>query len=227
AARAGGGPHEWIDHVRERGQDGIRGRAGAFLRPAQPVDRAALLARLDGDVCVLAVATGVHALYLHRDPIMAAAEIGSSQAVERSLRTRSQRLGLLAGLLQVSGPEAETLWGRTRWLDVAVIATRDLSVADLRERWCEMARADSTGPRLETTALAEAGIAPAPGLPDPYHVLDMVVDHAQRQRPPGVLIEAAVAATRPVQIAPTEGEPDPADLLPLFSHRELGPDTGR
>ncbi|MGW5440559.1 hypothetical protein [Nocardia asteroides] len=224
AALVGGVPAEWIEHVRERGRDGIRWRAGAFPRPAQPVDRTALLARLDGDVRVLAVATGVHALYRDRDPIRASSEIGSSQAAERGLRTRAQRLGLLAGLLQVDGPEAEALWGRTRWLDIAVAATEDLPVTDLRERWCEMLRADSTGPRLEVIALAEVGITPVPGLPDLDQVLDLVVDHAQRQRPVSAVIEGTIAAARP-QIASIGYEPDPADLSAVFRHHYLGPDA--
>lgn len=226
AALAGGVPAEWIDHVRERGRNGMRWRAGAFLRPALPVDRTALLARLDGDACVLAVATGVHALYRDRDPIRAASEIGSSQAVERGLRTRAQRLGLLAGLLQVNGREAEAMWGRSRWLEIAVTATADLSVTDLREQWCEMARADSTGPRLEAIALADAGITPEPGVPDLDRVLDLVVDHAQRQQPVGAVIEDAIAATRPEPTAPIGLEPESADLSPIFSHRDLGPDAG-
>ncbi|MGW5312043.1 hypothetical protein ACWEQ0_19460 [Nocardia thailandica] len=215
---------EWIDHVRERGQKGLRWRAGAFLRPAEPVDRDTLLHRLDGEVCVLAVGIGVHAHYRDRDPVRAASEMGTTHAVERNLRLASQRLGLLAGLLQLDTAEADKLWGGTRLLDIAATATAHLPVTDLRERWRDMADTDITLARREATALADAGITPVTGVPDPEHLTNMVVDHALRHRHLGAAIDDAIATAQLSTLARIDHEPELPDLPPI---RQLDFGTGQ
>ncbi|MGW5569854.1 hypothetical protein ACWEVD_01530 [Nocardia thailandica] len=225
AALAGGLPMEWIDHVRERGQKAMRWRAGAFLRPAEPVDRDALLHRLDGEACVLAVGIGVHAHYRHRDTVRAASEMGTTHAVERNLRLAAQRIALVAGLLQLDPAEAEKLWTGTRLLDIAATATADLSVTDLRERWRDMANTDINLVRREATALADAGITPVTNFPDAEQLADLVVDYALRHRNLGAAIDDAIAAALPPNFATLEHQPEQT-VLPQIRQHDLDMSTG-
>ncbi|MFI5501047.1 hypothetical protein ACIA5E_18470 [Nocardia asteroides] len=220
AAEAGGVPLAWIDQARERGAKNIRWNTNLFLRPASPVDRNTLLAKLGADYALLARFCGLHASY---GPVAATTEPTTWNTVDQVVATLWQRSTQIGVLLAVDGPEAQQHWPTAEWTATVAAAATGLSTDQLAHQWRQIAAIDITGYTSQALVLSKAGITLDPQFapPEPSTALATLAQHHPHtpvlfSDADGAHIEAAVAATGPQ--AGDRGEPDPLMNPPEFSH---------
>ncbi|MEU3010112.1 hypothetical protein [Nocardia asteroides] len=227
AAIAGGVPREWVSQASERGAKGIGWNTNLFLRPAAPIDRDSLLARLGADWDRLARFCGIHAAHTRFAPVEDLRQCG---AVEHVISTLWRRSALVGALLGVDAADADQHWPLQDWMDTAASAAAEIGRDQIARQWSEIAATDITGYANQSTMLAQAGIRPALQLapPEPHTVLSEL-----EQRPAssamqplfsdGTRIDAAVTATG---AADAHTGDDPLMNPPTFSHGPTSPAPG-
>ncbi|MGO4613020.1 hypothetical protein AB4305_03590 [Nocardia sp. 2YAB30] len=157
AAYDAGVPRAWTNHVRERGQRGVRWRADLYLRAPDAVDWDWVLSSLDADVARLREWTALDAVY---GPIGARDEVSAAVGFDRNLRVLRARTAGVANLLGLGAEQGHQLWGsEPDWVAAGVAMLDGVAVEGLAQRWRQAVSTDTRAYALQARALAEAGIA--------------------------------------------------------------------
>ncbi|KZM70421.1 hypothetical protein [Nocardia terpenica] len=159
AARAGGVPQRWIDHVRERGERErpVRWRSDLYLRDPEPVDRDALLGVVGRDIAAIREIAALGARYAL---VGSDADAQAASIVERRLYQRWEHAAMLTQLLGITAAEAERLWAtEPEWAARSAHAVSRLSPTVVGDRLMELAYVDRDMERIgpQAIALREAG----------------------------------------------------------------------
>ncbi|MFX0576223.1 hypothetical protein [Nocardia nepalensis] len=131
-ASAVGVPPQLIEHVRERGTNGLRWHPDQTMPTAEVVDRAQLLAGLSIQVGRLEEMAAVHAAYTHRysDPT------GEPQTwFQLSMKALHEHIGALAHALELTAAEREHLWPDAARIGAATARAHVLDDEALTEQW--------------------------------------------------------------------------------------------
>ncbi|MFE7718588.1 hypothetical protein ACFU44_06050 [Nocardia rhizosphaerihabitans] len=230
AATAGGVPIEWVSQASERGAKGIGWNTNLFLRPAAPIDRDGLLARLGADWDRLARFCGIYAAPSRFTPTE---DLRPRDAVEDVISTVWRRSAQIGVLLGVDGTEADQHWPHQGWMETATSAAAAVTRDQLARQWSEIAATDITGYASQSIMLGRAGIRPDPRFapPEPDAALsELERVNTLQTAPPvpfsdaaGMRIDAAVDATGAPHAHTGD---DPLMNPPTFSHRPTPPAPG-
>ncbi|WP_157124334.1 hypothetical protein [Nocardia pseudovaccinii] len=131
-AAAVGVPPRLIEHVRQRGANGIRWHPGQTMPITEVVDRAQLLAGLAAQVGRLQEMAAFHAAYTHRYSDFT----GEPQTwFQLSMKALREHIGALAHALDLSPAEREQLWPDAASIAAATTRARALDGDALIEQW--------------------------------------------------------------------------------------------
>ncbi|MFI6956629.1 hypothetical protein ACIBJI_24580 [Nocardia sp. NPDC050408] len=131
-AVAVGVPPRLIDHVYQRGTNGIRWHPDQTMPTAEAVDRAQLLAGLATQVDRLQEMAAVHTAYTHRYSDFT----GEPQTwLQLSMKALREHIGALAHALDLSPAEREQLWPDATSIAAATARAHSLDDEALTEQW--------------------------------------------------------------------------------------------
>ncbi|GAA5104783.1 hypothetical protein [Nocardia iowensis] len=207
AAYAGGVPQAWIDHVRERGRNGITWRADLGLRAGEPLDLDRVLGELTADVQLLQDWTVFDIARRTINPSPGPPASGDLEANLRALRARTHGIANLLGLDAELG---EQLWGTTAdWAHAGAALVDGLSAEAVINRWTIAAYTDTRRYALQAIALGTAGIVTdtAEALPSAQNLATAIssalppVQPQFRAATDGAAIDSALTAAEPVSTA--------------------------
>lgn len=167
AAHAAGIPQAWLDHVRERGDRGVRWRADLSLREPEQPDWDTVLGDLVADVARLRDWSALAALHPHTPDLL---ETDPRTRLARNLNALFTRTAGVVNLLGVDDTIAADLWGTHA--DLVESGARQLAGIDTTElhRRLHAAANTDTGAYLLQAQVLEITRIPtntAPGLPPP------------------------------------------------------------
>ncbi|WP_280202749.1 MULTISPECIES: hypothetical protein [Nocardia] len=167
AAHAAGIPHAWLDHVRDRGDRGLRWRADRSLREPEQPDWATVLGDLVRDVARIRDWSALAALHPHTPDLP---ETDPRTRLARNLNALFTRTAGVVNLLGVDDTIAADLWGTHA--DLVDSGARQLTGIDATElhRRLHTAANTDTGTYLLQAQVLEITRIPtntAPGLPPP------------------------------------------------------------
>ncbi|WP_068056360.1 hypothetical protein [Nocardia xishanensis] len=193
AALAAAVPRAWIDHVRERGERGIKWHPDLYLRAPEPIEWDRVLDGLDRDVQRLREWTALDAA--HHPGAAGGTELDANL---RALHTRTVGVANLFGLTSGQGRQ---LWGTTQdWVQASVAMLDGVPAEGIAQRWQQALRTDTSSYARQATALAEAGIPidTAAALPRLENLRARVGASVQ---PPQPLFRPALTAAEQIEAA--------------------------
>ncbi|MFE9328227.1 hypothetical protein ACIHDR_43430 [Nocardia sp. NPDC052278] len=151
-----GVPPRLIEHVRQRGTNGIRWHPQQTMPTAEAVDRAQLLAGLATQVGRLEEMAAVHAAYTHRYSDYTGEPQMWFQASMEALR---EHLGALAHAVELTADERAQLWPDRASIGAATAAAQGLDDEALTEKWRSRASMSNLiGESVPLDVLRSAGI---------------------------------------------------------------------
>ncbi|WP_433664661.1 hypothetical protein ACQPW1_22475 [Nocardia sp. CA-128927] len=182
AARAGGVPKAWIDHVHERGQRGVAWRADLYLRAPEVVEWNRILGDLDLDVRRLREWASLDVACAQLRPETGT---GGSFDFDRNLNILRSRTAGVANLLGLTAEQGHQLWGdASDWAQAGAAALGGVPAEGLLQRWRAAAHTNLGAYGLQSIALAAAGVTTATtvALPSPEELssaLDVALEPVQ------------------------------------------------
>ncbi|SUE28935.1 Uncharacterised protein [Nocardia farcinica] len=158
AANAAGIPSEWIAHVRERGERGVRWNPDLYLRAPGPVDWDRVLGGLDADVRRLREWTALSAAHQRFGARTDSGGLGED--LDRNVRILYARTVGVSNLLGLTEEQGQQLWGGAQdWVAAAVEPLTDATSERLAQRSRQVTRASLAAYTEQVAALVGAGIS--------------------------------------------------------------------
>ncbi|WP_280215820.1 hypothetical protein [Nocardia cyriacigeorgica] len=167
AAHAAGIPQAWLDHVRERGDRGVRWRADLSLREPEQPDWDTVLGDLVADVARIRDWSALAALHPHTPDL---AETDPRTRLARNLNALVTRTAGVVNLLGVDDTIAADLWGtHTDLVATGAHQLTGIDATELHRRLHTAAHSDTSIYLLQAQVLEITRIPTntAPGLPPP------------------------------------------------------------
>ncbi|WP_280453484.1 hypothetical protein [Nocardia cyriacigeorgica] len=229
AAHAAGIPQAWLDHVRERGDRGVRWRADLSLREPEQPDWDTVLGDLMRDVTRIRDWSALAALHPHTPDL---AETDPRTRLARNLNALFTRTAGVVNLLGVDDTIAADLWGTHT--DLVATGAQQLTGIDATElhRRLHTAAATDTSIYLLQAQVLEITRIPtntAPGLPPPRQlgtdIITALGTHAPQpaqHTTPTVTLDNAAGPPGRRAGSPTFRATTPSETIELAPSRSPG-----
>ncbi|VFA96282.1 hypothetical protein [Nocardia cyriacigeorgica] len=211
AAHAAGIPQAWLDHVRERGDRGVRWRADLSLREPEQPDWDTVLGDLVADVARIRDWSALAALHPHTPDT---AEADPRTRLARNLNALVTRTAGVVNLLGIDDTIAADLWGtHADLVDTGARQLTGIDATELQRRLHVAASSDTSTYLLQAQVLEVTRIPTntAPGLPPPLQLGTDILTALGTDAP-----QPAPHTTPTADLGNTAGPPERRPESPIF-----------